>query len=435
MKTCTDINECMTGSHGCSHKCSNNDGSFTCTCHAGYALAADKKTCQDVNECDTPVLNNCSQVCENNNGSFQCSCDDGFSLAPDNTSCTANAKMLSYFRYNECGSVSPCSAGVCDNIPGSFQCTCPVGTSYSGGKCTKTRTFAVSLTLARVNGKVVVWDVLLLKQDSAKFGVLARRVETQLNVFYRGTSNFSSSYVGCRVRNFRQGSVVADVDLNFNENATDVTPNTLNSELPQSGQIGNMTYDPQTAAISDFNECNDQSTHNCDRHAICINKPGTFECKCQDGYQGNGLTCDSAPEPADPEDDNKKERLAIIFGVLGGILALLILILLCFACRRKRYKAAFAGEDSNSPHNLTARSARSDVYFPEGGKDKEERTGSYEINPGPIYENPAPESRASGDYDYPDPFPGGTRQTAVYDNPGLQRESGPVKASHSDSAL
>ena len=44
--------------------------------------------------------------------------------------------------------------------------------------------------------------------------------------------------------------MVADVDLNFNENATDVTPNTLNSELPQSGQIGNMTYDPQTAAIS-----------------------------------------------------------------------------------------------------------------------------------------------------------------------------------------
>ena len=95
----------------------------------------------------------------------------------------------------------------------------------------------------------------------------------------------------------------------------------------------------------------------------------------------------------------------------------------------RRYKAAFAGEDSNSPHNLTARSARSDVYFPEGGKDKEERTGSYEINPGPIYENPAPESPASGDYDYPDPFPGGTRQTAVYDNPGLQRESGPVKVS------
>lgn len=48
----------------------------------------------------------------------------------------------------------------------------------------------------------------------------------------------------------RQGSVVADVDLNFAENATDVTPDTLNKELPNSGQMGNLTYDPQSAKAS-----------------------------------------------------------------------------------------------------------------------------------------------------------------------------------------
>jgi len=44
--------------------------------------------------------------------------------------------------------------------------------------------------------------------------------------------------------------VIADVDLNFAENATDVTPQTLNSELPDSGQMGNLTYDPQSAQIT-----------------------------------------------------------------------------------------------------------------------------------------------------------------------------------------
>lgn len=43
--------------------------------------------------------------------------------------------------------------------------------------------------------------------------------------------------------------MIADVDLNFAENATDVTPETLNSELPDSGEMGNLTYDPQSAQI------------------------------------------------------------------------------------------------------------------------------------------------------------------------------------------
>lgn len=49
---------------------------------------------------------------------------------------------------------------------------------------------------------------------------------------------------------FRRSSVIADIDLNFAENATDVTPEAVNSELPRSGQMGNLTYNPQTAQIS-----------------------------------------------------------------------------------------------------------------------------------------------------------------------------------------
>lgn len=48
---------------------------------------------------------------------------------------------------------------------------------------------------------------------------------------------------------FREGSVIADVDLNFAENATDVTRETLLSELPDSGEMGNLTYDPQSAEV------------------------------------------------------------------------------------------------------------------------------------------------------------------------------------------
>ena len=41
-----------------------------------------------------------------------------------------------------------------------------------------------------------------------------------------------------------------DVDLNFAENATDLSEDALKNELPSLGQMGNLTYDPQTAKIS-----------------------------------------------------------------------------------------------------------------------------------------------------------------------------------------
>lgn len=71
---------------------------------------------------------------------------------------------------------------------------------------------------------------------------------------------------------------------------------------------------------------------------------------------------------------------------------------------------------------MTSRSVHSDVHFPEDGKEKRVRTGSYDVNPAPMYGTLDQGSRTSGDYDYPDPQPVGTKHT-FYDNPGLQQET------------
>ena len=31
-----DIDECLTGSHTCAHKCANSEGSYSCSCFDGY---------------------------------------------------------------------------------------------------------------------------------------------------------------------------------------------------------------------------------------------------------------------------------------------------------------------------------------------------------------------------------------------------------------
>ena len=42
----TDINECVTNSIACDHMCTNIQGSYLCSCRAGYSLDEDGKSCQ-----------------------------------------------------------------------------------------------------------------------------------------------------------------------------------------------------------------------------------------------------------------------------------------------------------------------------------------------------------------------------------------------------
>ena len=73
-----DINECQTGSPGCSHYCRNTIGGFRCTCPPGTFLGSDGQTCEGCS------IDNggCHQVCVTAPGgqSFYCLCHGNFDL-------------------------------------------------------------------------------------------------------------------------------------------------------------------------------------------------------------------------------------------------------------------------------------------------------------------------------------------------------------------
>lgn len=77
---------------GCEHFCTNltlpaggavgiaGTGGYICTCFQGWIISrADSKRCSDVDECATGA-HHCSHLCTNLNGSYSCSCREGFKL-------------------------------------------------------------------------------------------------------------------------------------------------------------------------------------------------------------------------------------------------------------------------------------------------------------------------------------------------------------------
>ena len=75
--TCSDLTL-----GGCEHHCFNiTDGGYICACNPGYIIAAEnRKKCNDIDECATGT-HTCSHICTNLNGTYSCSCRDNFHLS------------------------------------------------------------------------------------------------------------------------------------------------------------------------------------------------------------------------------------------------------------------------------------------------------------------------------------------------------------------
>ena len=127
--TCTDIDECHTGSNNCSDasNCINTNGSYVCKCKPGYTGSGFE--CQDINECNDVNSNQCNinAICINTNGSYRCQCkpgyaDNGVTICADINECLTNSNMCHQHAD-------------CINTEGSYTCRCKSGYYANGSTC------------------------------------------------------------------------------------------------------------------------------------------------------------------------------------------------------------------------------------------------------------------------------------------------------------
>ncbi|XP_038636236.1 fibrillin-2-like [Scyliorhinus canicula] len=121
---CTVIDVCVNNPCGPNASCTQQDGSFRCSCVTGYTWNG--SVCTVIDVCvNNPCGPNAS--CTQQDGSFRCSCVTGY---------TWNGSVCTDVNECQSGSHDCHSSASCFNNPGSFQCVCKAGHTGDGSTCT-----------------------------------------------------------------------------------------------------------------------------------------------------------------------------------------------------------------------------------------------------------------------------------------------------------
>ncbi|XP_015773216.1 PREDICTED: uncharacterized protein LOC107351442 isoform X1 [Acropora digitifera] len=266
---------------------------------------------------------------------------------------------------DECNSVDRCSDdSLCQNYHGGFECVCKDPGYFkvdTDATCKPSKTFSGTLTILDRELNEPLRD-----RSTKDFYLMKKSFETTVNDTLRKSPVVGQFIYGIRLKNFRSGSIIVDFYIFTRPDFFGKIQDLKNALI---GQINNSTLGPFTVnaskvAVEDFDEC-EAHEDNCGHHATCVNNVGSFECKCKDGFEGDGISCEGG--------FFKTMWWTVIIAAL--LLLLMVIIIVCLVIKRPKpvagygveYGDAYKLEPSTRTDSSKVSYRSGDVYY----KDKE----------------------------------------------------------------
>ncbi|XP_034040284.1 fibrillin-2 [Thalassophryne amazonica] len=289
---CKDVNECLVDNGGCGSNavCVNIEGSYKCECKSGFILI-NQTLCLDIDECkDNPCKVN--EECKNTKGSYACACRVGYYKPVGNKDCVD---------IDECQD-NPCHVhATCLNIIGSHTCTCKRGFTGNGTLCQDIDECSV----------VDVCDLHALCTNSVgDFTCSCQQGFVGDGFSCQDVDECMASNTTCprfsRCVNSPGAHVCSCLNGTVTFNDTCVPPSVLCKpachrhglcHLSPSGYqcVCDLGYVGDGVTCSDIDEC--QKENICPKNETeCMNIPGSYSCVCKEGYVSNGTECTDVNE-------------------------------------------------------------------------------------------------------------------------------------------
>ncbi|XP_068670511.1 uncharacterized protein [Montipora foliosa] len=257
-----------------------------------------------------------------------------FSLGPTVPSCkrgferVGNAVTCS--DKNECSSQSRCGDdSLCQNYLGGFDCECKDPGHYKvnvNGRCKPCETFSGTLTISNKE-----WNFPLKNKSTEDFYDMKEDFETTVNDELK-KSSVGEYYYGCRVKDLRSGSIIVDFLIFTSPDFVGTIQDLQDALVGQvnNTKLGSFEVTTSKVSVEDFDECKAHQD-NCGHHATCVNTEGSFECNCNDGFEGDGISCEGVLT----DEGNSTEVIIIVLSCFVALLIIIIGVLVCLL-RRKR---------------------------------------------------------------------------------------------------
>ncbi|KAG5831344.1 hypothetical protein ANANG_G00302770 [Anguilla anguilla] len=300
---CTDIDECKLGLHGChvNANCNNALGSYSCVCRAGYTGSGKScedvnetgfqgtgLQCQDIDECTTRGICHWNATCTNNPGSYACTCNSGYKG-------NGNYLCLDIDECSESSGVCSTSAGYkgCRNLPGTYSCTCNSGYQSNGQTCSDIDECAAKLCSTFAACVNLPGSYRCTCQEGfTGNGLTCVDINECVGSNDCDPSadciNVLGSYdCSCREGFLGNGRRCADIN-------ECLTPGICPDGASCVNSAGSYRCDCGSGFIFNASKCQDLdecAAGHCSPYATCANFPGSFTCQCRRGYEGNGISC------------------------------------------------------------------------------------------------------------------------------------------------